>query len=255
MKILGSKEKNSQFITSVLQRVVSGTSSELYIEPFVGGANIINKIRCARRIGYDNSIGLIALLNKGITNFAEIPKEMDRDTWEVAKEEYCNYYKNNITPTYDWWLIGAVQYFASLGAGGFLRGYANPYKKRDYYKESYNNFRKQIPSLRGIEFYANDYREIDIPANSVVYCDPPYKNSKTNLYKFQEPFDYDVYWDYIRKISMDSYVVCSEESIPDDFIIIKPDTLLQLTKCDDFRTGKEKLVTYEKGKLSGFDFR
>ena len=36
---------------------------DTYIEPFVGGANIIDKVQCSKKFGYDNNKYLIALFN------------------------------------------------------------------------------------------------------------------------------------------------------------------------------------------------
>ncbi|WP_428221998.1 hypothetical protein [Gaoshiqia sediminis] len=36
---------------------------------------------------------------------------------------------------------------------------------------------KQAPNLKGIDFRCCNYWELDIPDNSVIYCDPPYKGT------------------------------------------------------------------------------
>ena len=56
----GSKAKYANKIVPILQRVIDDNHITTYIEPFVGGANIIDKIYCPLRIGYDKNATLIA---------------------------------------------------------------------------------------------------------------------------------------------------------------------------------------------------
>ena len=54
-----------------VQKYIDDYGIEKYIEPFVGGANIIDKIHCKRRIGADKNKYLIALL-KRVRDYAEV---------------------------------------------------------------------------------------------------------------------------------------------------------------------------------------
>ena len=63
MVYMGSKNKYSSYIIPILQKDIDDNNIKLYIEPFVGGANMIDKIQCEKRIGYDRSDTLIALLS------------------------------------------------------------------------------------------------------------------------------------------------------------------------------------------------
>lgn len=33
---------------------------------------------------------------------------------------------------------------------------------------------KQIPKLQGVEFRSEDYKNLQIPEESIIYCDPPH---------------------------------------------------------------------------------
>ena len=44
MVYMGSKSKYAQYIVPILQKCIDDNNITLYIEPFVGGANIIDKI-------------------------------------------------------------------------------------------------------------------------------------------------------------------------------------------------------------------
>ena len=49
MKYMGSKNRHARDIIPILMK--EHTSAMLYVEPFVGGANIIDKIPADRRYG------------------------------------------------------------------------------------------------------------------------------------------------------------------------------------------------------------
>lgn len=57
----GSKAKYAESIVPKLQRIIDENDIKCYIEPFVGGANVIDKIHCEVKIGYDKNAPLIAL--------------------------------------------------------------------------------------------------------------------------------------------------------------------------------------------------
>ena len=46
MKYLGSKAKLAKYIVPILQNYIYKNNIKTYIEPFVGGFNIIDKITC-----------------------------------------------------------------------------------------------------------------------------------------------------------------------------------------------------------------
>ena len=64
MKFKGSKTKYAKSIVPVLQKIITTNKIDCYIEPFVGGANIIDKIHCNTKIGCDKNAVLIALHQK-----------------------------------------------------------------------------------------------------------------------------------------------------------------------------------------------
>lgn len=65
MLYMGSKAKYATEIVPILQKIINQNEIKTYIEPFVGGANIIDKIKCENKIGYDKNQALIALHQKG----------------------------------------------------------------------------------------------------------------------------------------------------------------------------------------------
>lgn len=66
-----------------------------------------------------------------------------------------------------------------------------------------------------ITFFNDDYRNIPLPDNCVIYCDIPYRN--TGTYNKAEEFDYESFYDWCVDMKNKGYeVYISEYNIPDD---------------------------------------
>ncbi len=103
------------------------------------------------------------------------------------------------------------------------------------------NLENQIDNLKGIVFTSQDYLTLDLPQNSIVYCDPPYQNTTKYTYKF----NHEVFWNWVRKISQDHEVFVSEYAAPDDFEMIWQkeikNSLSENGKSGGFKFSTEKL--------------
>ena len=105
----GSKSRVAKDICPIIQKAIDESNCDTFVDAFVGGANLIQHIKCENRIGYDINPYLIALLNNldKIPNF-EVP---------ISKEEYdiCRAEWRSAQLTHPDWYIGAVGYIASFG--------------------------------------------------------------------------------------------------------------------------------------------
>ena len=249
MKYMGSKSRIAKDIVPIIQKCIDDNNIETYVEPFVGGANVIDKINCKNKIGNDLNKYLIGLLNY-VSNDGELLQEVSR---ELYSEVRSNYLKEN--NNYEDWYVGNIGFLASYNGRWFDGGYAKPgYEKtktgtryRDYYKEGLDNLLKQKEKLKDIKFSAVDYKDIIIPNNSVIYCDPPYEGAK--FYSNSIKFNYEEFWKYMRKISQDNYVFISEENAPDDFVCIWNKEVSRSIKATDKSKSSEKLFVYKEGKF------
>ena len=144
MKYMGSKSRIAKDIVPIIQKCIDDNNIETYVEPFVGGANVIDKINCKNKIGNDLNKYLIGLLNY-VSNDGELLQEVSR---ELYSEVRSNYLKEN--NNYEDWYVGNIGFLASYNGRWFDGGYAKPgYEKtktgtryRDYYKEGLNNLLK-----------------------------------------------------------------------------------------------------------------
>lgn len=247
MVYMGSKAKYAGSIVPILQTIITDNDVTTYIEPFVGGANIIDKINCENKYGYDRSDTLIALLAQAATDWDGVMKSGSRELWDKGK----GYVKDGVMPD-DMTLaqIGAMEFFASYCNGGFPRGYAQNTDKRDYYNEAYRNMEKQAPNLKGIEFKCQNYWELlpEETKDAVIYIDPPYQGTKIYGYANQPKMNYEQFWQWVRDLSMNNWVLVSEQTAPEDFETVWALEVKRTTnKTNDFKA-TEHLFRYKGGR-------
>lgn len=165
---------------------------------------MIDKIKCDRRVGYDIEPYVIACLSAL------------RDGWipplRVTEEEYKDIKEHK--EKYPDYLVGYCGYQLSYG-GKFFGGYRrDKIGKRDYCREAYNFTFKQVPNLAGIEFGVKDYRDLEYVEDAVIYCDPPYRG--TTKYDVGN-FEYEMFYDWCRRMGKKNTVLISEYEMPKDF--------------------------------------
>lgn len=251
MKLMGSKSRIAKDIVPIIQKCIDDNNLETYIEPFVGGCNVIDKVKCKSRYGYDKNKYLIALF-KHLQNDGQLLTEVSR---ELYSEVRANYKDGN----YENWYVGNIGFLASYNGRWFNGGYAQAgYEKtktgqryRDYYRESKDNIEAQIPYIKDIVLDVKDYLDFVPDSNSLIYCDPPYANTKQ--YANAMNFDYEKLWSTIREWSNNNFVLVSELDAPDDFICIwSKDVQRSMKSTDNTMRAVEKLFTYKNGRYTEY---
>lgn len=211
MKYVGSKNRLSKQIAPIIQSYIDNMPDcRGYLEPFVGGANMIDKIRCYRKCGSDTHPYLIALLKHVQQTTDDLPDTITEDEYNAVKINPSNYSD---------WYVGLVGFCASYN-GKWFGGYANGVKTkigtvRNYTDEAIRNIKKQAPNLKGIQFFCNDYAEVK-PSEIkryVIYCDPPYRD--TTKYA-TGGFDYDRFYAWCKEMAKTNIVLISEYWMPED---------------------------------------
>ena len=94
MKYVGSKNRIVKDIVPIIQRCIDENNITEYYEPFVGGANVIDKIKCQNRIGNDSNKYLIAFWQEMQNGLDLKSIQMDIDTYKeicANKDNYPNY--------------------------------------------------------------------------------------------------------------------------------------------------------------------
>jgi len=109
-------------------------------------------------------------------------------------------------------------------------------------KKRKNNILQQADKLVDTWFLHKDYRDWNELNNCVIYCDPPYANTKQ--YANALKFDYEEFWNTMREWSKNNIVLISEENAPDDFKCIWQQEVSRSIKANDKSKSVEKLFTY-----------
>ena len=237
MKYVGSKARLSKDIAPIINKLIKENNITLFEDWFVGGANMIDKIKCEKKIGYDINEYLIEMWNALQQGYA-IPPNVDKAEYIRVKDNIKDYPKE---------YVAIVGFCATYNAGWFRRygGQAiNKFGKiRNYYDEAKRNIEKQVPNILDIDFICKDYKEILPQNNSLIYCDIPYKSSSYEMY--QEKFNHNEFWERMRTISKNNIVLISEYDAPKDFECIFEKQLT--TSFDNKQTKKdtEKLFRFK----------
>lgn len=245
MKYMGSKSRIAKHIVPIIQKYIDDNEITKYYEPFCGGCNVIDKIKCERKYASDLNKYLIELLSY-VANGGKLYDSVDRNLYNKARAAV----NSGDTSEFEDWQIGNIGFIASYNGRWFDGGYAKPgYEKtkngeryRDYYKEAKENIMKQAPSLNGIKFKSCSYDSVN-PNNCLIYCDPPYSNTKQ--YSNSTNFDYEKFWETMREWSKNNIVIISEENAPDDFECIWQQEVSRSIKATDKSKSVEKLFKYK----------
>lgn len=229
MKYMGSKNRYTKLLLPIILK--DRQEDQYYVEPFCGGCGLLKNVK-GNRIANDNNFYLIETF-KALQNGWIMPTE-------VTEELYINI-KNN-KDDYPPHLVGYVAFQLSYGAkwfGGYRRDNTG---KRNYSIEAYNNVEKDIPLIQGVEFYSLSYKELEIPKNSIIYCDPPYHN--TTKYKTGD-FNHEEFWEWCREKHNEGHkIYVSEYNAPKDFKTIwEKEVNNTLDKNTGAKKGIEKLFT------------
>ncbi len=232
MKYMGSKNRIAKYILPIMLQYRN--PGQWWVEPFVGGANMIDKVD-GNRIGNDSNKYLISLL-----------KEMQKDGFSapiIDKETFDDMKK--CPDSYKEWELGFAGFQLSYGAMWFGSYRRDNIGKRNYSEEAKRNVDKQSKKLKGILFLNKSYLELNIPKNSIIYCDPPYAN--TAQYKAVGNFDHDKFWRWCEQKSKEGHTVfVSEYTAPDNWECIwQKEIVSSLTKNTGAKKGVEKLFKYK----------
>ena len=202
MKYMGSKRRIAKYILPIMLEEAHRKGITTWVEPFVGGANMIDKVPSSfNRIGIDYNPHTIAALIAIRDHVDELPT--------TVTEEYFKSLKNTKPSPITSWIRIACAYGGLFG-NGIARGGVG----RNYSKEAVNNALKQSPLIQGVEFISGSYDEYSYFENCLIYCDPPYEG--TTSYK-TGVFDHSKFWDWCRVMSEKNLVFISEYNAPSDF--------------------------------------
>ena len=210
MKYKGSKARLAKELAPIINKLIKDNGISIYIEPFVGGSNMIEHIKCKNKYGYDSNEYLIEFwkhIQTGWNPLSDKSAKMTKEFYYDIKANKDKYPKH---------IVALAGFCASYNAVWF-GGYAGIVKTkigtfRDYYNEAVRNVIKQAEKIKAVKYGCLDYQQFDIEG-ALIYCDPPYEGTS----KYKDDIDHTAYWEWVRRMSSKNIVLCSEYSAPPDF--------------------------------------
>jgi len=208
LKYVGSKNRVAKHIVPIIQHYIDKMAVTQYIEPFVGGSNMIEHIRCKNKYGYDNNEYLIAFWQEMQNGWNPLENvSMSKEFYTDVKNNKSKYPKHIVA------LCGLCATYNAKWFGGYAGiVHTKIGTDRNYYDEAVRNVLKQRNSILDVTYDCKSYDELSIK-NAVIYCDPPYEGTT----KYKDNFDHKKYWEWVRNMSIDNIVICSEYNAPEDF--------------------------------------
>ena len=201
MKYMGSKNRIAKHLLPIMLAECEKHGITKWVEPFVGGANMIDKVPGAfDRIGYDLNPHTIAALTGIRDHIEDLPDNVSEDFYKSIK-------KTEAHPINSW-----IRFECSFGAK-LDNGYARNNQGTNYARNGKNLALKQSPKIQNVQFICDSYENLDF-TNALIYCDPPYQG--TSGYK-TGAFDHEHFFEWCRRQAKKNIVFVSEYNAPDDF--------------------------------------
>ena len=212
---MGSK---ARFAKDLLPIILKDRKPEQwYVEPFAGGMNAICEVQ-GNRIANDKNYHLIEMWRWIIKNGIPLKyNEINKDLYDYARDIYNKRIENTLSDA----IIGWIGWMGSANGRFFDGGYSGKSNTkigtvRDYIKEAISNIEKQLPKMIGVQFENKDYTELEIPTESIIYCDIPYQGTKQ--YSTSKDFNHSNFWNWCREKAKQGHTVfVSEYNAPADF--------------------------------------
>lgn len=225
MQYFGGKAKIAKVLVPELQKYIS--EGQTFVDAFCGSCNVLSGIKATKRIGNDLHEELISL-HKAVQS-GWIPPS------HISEEEYKNAREGGVEDH-----LKAFIGFGCSFSGKYFGGYARNNIGHNYARSAKNGLLKKHKTMEDVIFTSGKYNEIDIPKNSTIYCDIPYKGTtgySTGCFNHEEfyrwaasmkeqghtilvseyernvPVDWDIVWRHESRKSIRNKVGIQEETV------------------------------------------
>ncbi len=197
---MGGKAKIGPKIARYLEEI--RRPGQLYVEPFVGAANIVACMTGVRHV-YDAHPDLIMMWRALQTGWRP-PDHVTEDMHRALRKAEPS----------------AIRAFVGFGCsfgGKFFGGFARATEGTNYARAAMRSLDRKLATLDGVIFRQAFFHELT-PSDSLVYCDPPYEGTAGfSVGKF----DHMLFWETMREWSKCNTVIISEKSAPRDFEVVQ----------------------------------
>ena len=208
---MGGKFRIRKPITKIINQCIDITGANTYYEPFIGGLNITPLVQCENVIANDLDYEVIALY-QAVQDGQELPEHISRDEYMKVKRNRWIY------PLWYRGFVGSIAF-----GGNRWAGYANNHSSRPNLDQT-EMFRRLVKIAvtacnYTTNFITGSYDVIQVN-NAVIYCDPPYKDTKQ--YKNVAPFNHDTFyaWCHEQVNEFNNTILLSEYNPPEGFKVV-----------------------------------
>jgi DNA adenine methylase len=207
MRYFGGKAKIAKELSIFLNSKIQ--PNQTFIDLFCGSCNVVSKIQAKERIANDLHKELIAL-HIAVQEGQELPSA-------VSESEYLHIKQNK--ELYPDWLVAFVGFGLSF-SGKYFGGYARDNRGDDYCGNAKSSLNKKHSRLEDVKFINLNYSDVQIPQESFIYCDIPYKD--TTKYSVGD-FKHDDFYRYAKQKQSEGYIVYVSEyehNVPEDWKVV-----------------------------------
>ncbi len=197
---LGSKAEHADEILKIM--LAKRKPGMAWVEPFVGGGNVICRVpdTDGPRIGADINPYMIAL-HKALADGWDPPENVDEKLYVKIKKNQTKYPPE---------LVGFVGTSCAFGSIWFST-YARNEKGSNYAALGRKVALRDAIGFKGATFLCSSYNQLDVPLNSLVYCDPPYRDTTGYQKESSDKWRAYKFWQWADKMVDEGHIVFVSE--------------------------------------------
>lgn len=239
---MGSKARIAKDIEPILTMWLN--NDRYYVEPFAGGMNMMCNIEHSKRLASDKNNYLIAMW-RFLCGGYNFPKTISKELYSEYRAKFNKRGFVGLGDTLEEAMIGWIGFMGSFNGRFYDGGYSgHDVNGRDYIGEQIRNTLSQVDKLQGVEFWCGSYDSFEMPKDSIIYCDIPYKNTKQ--YSTSKDFNHEEFWQWCRRRTREgNSVFISEYQAPDDFFCIWQKQVTNAMNTKNTYKPTEKLFVHE----------
>lgn len=201
----GGKQRLGKSIADIINNEIENdTTIQGYCEPFCGMLGVYQHVNNHPSMRY-----LAGDINGDLIEFWK-SKSIPIST--ITKNEYL-YLKSNPSRKAERGFYGFYNGFCGKYFSGFYCN-PNPEKELCRFNNSINriiDFHNKFPNIK---FSTGNYTQYSLLKNYIIYCDPPYENTKQH---YLEKFDSDKFYTWCECMSKNNSVFVSSYNMPEKY--------------------------------------
>lgn len=203
MRYFGGKARIAKQLSEFINQRLK--PNQAFVDAFCGSCNVVSKIKAPIRIANDLHKELIAM-HKAIQEGWIPPDSISEEEYKLAKTQEDH--------------LKAFVGFGCSFSGKYFGGYARGGEERNYCSNAKHSILKKHKTLQDVVFISGSYLDLDIPENSLVYCDIPYRD--TTGYSVGD-FNHNEFYEWCKVLKnkgCDVLVSEYKSNIPEDWEVV-----------------------------------